>query len=301
MNFFKIRSIVVSLTLLCISTLTNAQIDSLRPRIERIVGSARGNIGVAIQGLETRDTLSVNGNGRYPMQSVFKFPLVLAVLSRVDAGTLSLQQKVHVTKADIRPNTHSPLGEKYPEGNIDISLGELVSYTAVESDNNACDMLFRLIGGTKVVEKFIHGLGINDIEIVATEKEMSKEWNIQFQNWTTPAAMRQLLSTFYDGTILSPASTKYLMQLMIKTANAPGRLKGLLPKGAIVAHKTGSSGENEKGVAAATNDVGIITLPNNSHVIVVVLVSNSDSDEKTRDEVIARIAKSVWDVYTVHE
>jgi beta-lactamase class A len=85
---------------------------------------------------------------------------------------------------------------------------------------------------------------------------------------------------------------------MVKTSTGPGRLKGLLPEGTIVAHKTGSSGENENGIAAATNDAGIVTLANGKHFIIVVFVSDSGADEKTRDAVIAKITKAVWDNYS---
>jgi beta-lactamase class A len=78
---------------------------------------------------------------------------------------------------------------------------------------------------------------------------------------------------------------------------SPGRLKGLLPEGTIVAHKTGSSGKNESGLAAATNDVGIVTLPNGKHFIIVVFVSDSKADDKTRDNIIAEITRAVWDKY----
>jgi len=68
----------------------------------------------------------------------------------------------------------------------------------------------------------------------------------------------------------------------------------LLPKTTVVAHKTGTSGSRE-GVTAATNDIGIIYLPNGKDFAIAVFVSDSPADEKTRDAVIARIAKAAWD------
>ena len=55
---------------------------------------------------------------------------------------------------------------------------------------------------------------------------------------------------------------------------------------------------NDKGVAAATNDAGIVTLPDGRHYGIVVFVSNSTDDEKTRENVIAQIAKVMWDFYS---
>ncbi|MEG1615469.1 MAG: serine hydrolase [Bacteroidales bacterium] len=41
-----------------------------------------------------------------------------------------------------------------------------------------------------------------------------------------------------------------------------GSIKQKLPQNAVIAHKTGSSGKNEHGITAATNDVGIMIAPN---------------------------------------
>jgi hypothetical protein len=81
---------------------------------------------------------------------------------------------------------------------------------------------------------------------------------------------------------------------MIDSTPGANRLKGLLPKGTTVAHKTGTGG-TQNGIAAATNDIGIVYLPNGKHLAVAVFVSDSPSDEKTREAVIARIAKAAFD------
>lgn len=296
----KIRNIYLLLPLfiiLFIHTSAYAQMDSLRDKIELIAEKAKGDVGVCIIGLENNDTISFNGNGRFPMQSVYKFPVALAVLNQVDKGILSLDKKIYVKKKELLPKTWSPLRKKYPKGNVKISLSELLTYTVSMSDNNGCDILFRLVGGTKMVNDYIHNIGIKDIAIVATEEEMHKDWNVQFTNWCTPIAMGNLLNKFNNGEILSQNSTKFLRRVMEETSTGPKRIKGLLPAGTIVAHKTGSSGSNEEGVMGALNDVGIVTLPNGNHFAIVVFISNATADENVCENIIAEITKVVWDRY----
>ncbi len=295
----SIRNYVGGIVIVFIlSSVLNAQTDSRREKIADIVKHANGRVGTAIMGLESPDTLTFNANEHFPMQSVFKFPLALTVLNEIDKGTFSLDQKIHITKEDLHPNTWSPLRKKYPDGNVDITLRELLAYTVSESDNNGCDILFRLVGGTEKVNQFIHALGINGMAIVATEEEMHKDETIQYKNYSTPYAMAQLLYKFAIDSILTKASTDFLSDVMVANIYGAGRIKGLLPEGTIVAHKTGSSGVNEKGIAAATNDAGIVTLPNGRHFVIVVFVSDSRDNEKSRDEVIANIAKVAWDFYS---
>lgn len=295
-KFFPILFVLVAICFLPQKTF--AQTDSLKKILQSIIKPYKADIGIAVKHFEKNQTTVVNGTAHYPMQSVYKFPLALAVLAQVDKGIFSLEHKIHIAKADLRPNTWSPLREKYPEGNVDITLAELLAFTVSQSDNNGCDILFRLMGGTKKVNAFIHQLGVEKIAIAATEEEMAKAWPVQFTNWAEPAAMLHLLELVYKKEQLSEASNDFLLKIMTETSTGPNRIKGLLPAGTSVAHKTGSSGTNDKDITAATNDVGIITLPNGQHLGIVVFVANaSHIDEKSRDAVIAGISKAVWDYY----
>jgi len=286
--------IAASLAVVHLASATSP-LDSLRLKIERAVEPAQGRVGVAVVAMDDSAMVTIDGHGHYPMQSVYKFPVALAVLSRVDSGILSLDQKLHLTGADLRPNTWSPLREKYPGDSASVWLDEVLKYTVSLSDNNGCDILFRLVGGPAVVDRYIHALGVSDIAIVATEQEMQSDRTVPARNWSTPAAMAQLLYLFGRGDVLSEASTEYLWQLMVGTRTGPHRLKGQLPDDALVAHKTGSSGTDASGMTPATNDVGIMQLPDGRRVGIVVYVADSSADEATRDAVIATIARIVWD------
>jgi beta-lactamase class A len=59
-------------------------------------------------------------------------------------------------------------------------------------------------------------------------------------------------------------------------------------------HQTGSSGTRD-GVAFATNDVGLIALPDGRRLAIAVSVTDSKADEATRDAVIAQIAQAACD------
>jgi beta-lactamase class A len=285
------------LSLICSAT-AFGQLDAARVKIDSIALHAKGLVGVAAIDLDSGDTLTICGNGHFPMQSVYKFPLALAVLDQVDKGTLALWQTIHISKADLLPDTWSPLRETYPSGGINLPLDTLLKYTVSLSDNNGCDILFRLLGGTSAVDRYVHKLGIVNMSVVATEVEMHQGWDIQYRNWSSPLAMAKLLQLFRDGGILSQGRRDYLWQLMASSGTAPRRIKGLLPSGTVVPHKSGSSGTNDKGVAAATNDIGIIVFPEGRCVALVVFVSNSNAPDEEREMVIAAIALAVWDAYS---
>lgn len=291
---------LVTLLLLIISSDINAQsTDSLRQKIQQIVSTKNALVGVSIIGNEEKDTISLNDEEHYPMQSVFKFHIALAVLSQIDKKKFSLDQKIKILKKDLLLDLYSPLRDDYPNG-ASLPLSKIIRYTVSSSDNVGCDLLLRLIGGPKVVEAYFIKNHIKDISIKINEEVMQQNWDLQFQNWTTPKAANVTLAKFYYNKekLLSKKSYDFIWKIMRETETGKDRLKGKLPKNTIVAHKTGSSGSNKAGLTAAVNDIGIVFLPNGKHFFISVFVTNSKENAETNEKIIADIAKASWDFFT---
>lgn len=287
----------VVLLLLSLSRITYAQTNPLQQQIETYLAGKKATIGVSVLGIEDGHSLSVKGDDHFPMQSVFKFHIAIAVLSEVDKGRLRLDQQIKVTKADLLPGTWSPIREKYPEGTM-LTLKEILRYTVSESDNVGCDILLRLMGGPKVVNDYFVKHGVKDIAIVANEAEMHQAWDVQFGNWTTPASATNLLKVFYDKKLLSQQSTDVLWRMMVESPTGKKRIKGQLPEGTELAHKTGTSDTNKQGITAAVNDIGIVRLPDGKHFAISVFVSNSAESMEMNEKIISDIGKYVWEYYT---
>jgi beta-lactamase class A len=266
----------------------------LAKQLAQIASAAKGKVGIAALVLETGENVSLNAGDHFPMQSVYKLPIGMAIMAQVDAGKIKLDQKVRVTKEDfIGTSSHSPIRDKNPNG-VDLSVSELMGWMLLESDGTASYFLMKLAGGPAAVQAYLDKLGVKDMIVLDTEKAFAQDHSLQFRNWATPEAAITLLTALHERRGLSQSSQALLLKLMTESITGPKRLKGLLPTGTSVAHKTGTSG-TDNGVTAATNDIGIITLPNGRHAAVAVFVSDSPADEATREAVIAKIAKAVWD------
>lgn len=109
------RSLILIVGFLA-STIPSFGQASLHAQFGEIAAHIDGRIGVFATVLETGDTASFNADQRYPMQSVYKFAIAMAVLDAVDKGRLGLAQKIHVRRSDILVHGHSPIREKYPRG-----------------------------------------------------------------------------------------------------------------------------------------------------------------------------------------
>ena len=290
------RKISVCLACLFLGQMLFAQ-HSLQSRIEAIAQGYHAKIGAAIC-FNGQETVTLNDSLGYAMLSTFKFPLALAVLNHLDQRQLSLETEVFVSQADLHPNTYSPLRETRPEGRFNLSVAELLRYSVSLSDNNACDILIRYLGGTDRIQNYLDSIGITGISIRMTEDQMHQKPENVYLNQARPSAVISLLEKFLSKTLLSAPYQDFLEKTLLATSTGTDKLKGLLPPETPVGHKTGSSGRNTNGMKIADNDIGFVRLPSGKYYTIAVFVMDSREDDKTNASIIARISKAAYEYYS---
>ena len=271
----------------------------LKKQIEQILADKKAVVGISISGENGNDTLSINGNMHCPTQSAYKMHIGLAMLDKIDRGEFSLDQKIRISKEDLPVDAYwNPLGTDFPDGG-DLSVAQLIQYCISHSDNTACDTLIGMVGSPKDVESYFKKNQIQDLQFAYNERTMQSKWENMFQNWITPNAAVQTLRLFYENKngLLSNSSYNFFWQTMKETSTGVNRLKGLLPKGTVVAHKTGTSGTTDAGLTSATNDWGVVFLPNGHYFIISVLVTNSYESEETNERIIAEVCNVAYDYF----
>ena len=231
---------------------------------------------------------SVSGikeNERFAMHSVMKFPQALYVADYLSRKGLDLYDTIVVNKADLMQDTWSPMLKGF-EGVKAFSYAELLEMSLGQSDNNACELLFKYCGKPKTVEEYMRGLGFHDINIRMTEKQLQKNPTKAIENSSTPDEMARLFEWFYQH----KDDNKYLTFIWKTMANCSTGLKRIpaaIPTDARIVHKTGTGFPSPEGVQDM-NDAGIILMPDGSHTIIAVFTTHSPSEE-----VIADIARQL--------
>ena len=211
------------------------------------------------------------------------------------------------------PHAYSPLQDKYPGANVDVPLRELLRRAVSDSDNAAADLLLRLASGApaqggelnaneaerqrqagaKAVNDAIARLGVTGFHLQDGEHAMQRDVETQYRDWFEPAGAVQLLRLLADRSPLTGEHTALLFGWM-REARLTTRLKGDLPQGVVVEHKTGTSGVTD-GLAHATNDIGLIALPDGRKLAIALFLTDSTADAAARDKTIARIARAAYD------
>lgn len=281
----KMEKILTIIALAALFALPSAASDGLQSRIDSILQGRRMTVGVYADCGGT--TYGLREDERFPMMSVFKVHVALAVLNNInDVDTI-----IHIERRQIREDTYSPMRKEYPSGDIDLSVRQLINYAVSESDNNACDILISLCGGTRKINRYIHSLGIKDLKIKETEASMHENVGRVYRNWTTPRAMTRLLMYLMDE-LNTPLHTDILLDAMENTSTGKNKMPAAMTDGLTLYHKTGSS-DRINGVKTADNDSGIIRLPDGRLLFLTVFIKESAESDETNATVIAEITRAV--------
>ena len=325
-RLFRNACVLLCLCAASTSFAQNNDLARLERELARLVKVTDGTVGIAAIHLETGRRVTLNNGERYPMASSFKVPIAVQLLTLVDEGKLRLDQMIELKTSDLSPGSGT-LSDLFNKPGVALSVRNLMELMLLISDNSATDMCLRLAGGGEAVTARMRALGIEGINVNRSTRELIADWlgiqnlpprsehtlegysalakavtpeqakeaNTRFnadpRDTSTPEAMARLLERIWKKDCLKRESAELLYDIMRRCRTGDTRLKGLLPRGTEVAHKTGSIG-------GTVNDVGIITLPDNAgHVAIAAFVKAATKDVAERERAIAEAARAIHDFF----
>jgi beta-lactamase class A len=307
---------------------TDPALSRLEEQIRFVSHVTDGVVGVSAVHIESGRTVSLRGTESFPMASAFKLPVSVQLLTLVDDHKLALDQMVSLTPADLHPGS-GRITDLFFHPGVSLSLYNLMEAMLVISDNTAADLVLREAGGPTAVTTRMRDLGLHGIRVdrstaqlisafqgvktLPPESEWTREiWEKMYDavpqsdhmaarraEWknpkdtATPDDMTRLLVMLWKRELLAPESSKLLLEMLDRCETGKSRIKGLLPQGTDVAHKTGSLG-------GVVNDTGILTLPGDAgHVALSVFTKASFKSEEVSEKAIAEVARTIYDYFTM--
>ncbi|WP_374469234.1 class A beta-lactamase [Phenylobacterium sp.] len=298
----------------------------LQQKLEALAEGFREDVGLAVTDVATGWTAQVNGEIPYPQQSVSKLWVAVATLEAVDRGQANLERVVQLGPDD-RSVFYQPLGRRIRNsGGPEVSIHELLRWAITESDNSANDKLMRELGGADAVTTLLAEKGLQDLKVGAYERDLQAriagmtwrpeygiDWAFQHaraelpdhvrdtamdayladpMDGAAPAEITRTLAALHKGELLSPASTKVLVDLLHDTRTGPMRLKYGLPPGWKLGHKTGT-GQDWRGASTGINDVGLITAPDGRVYAVAVMMRKTSKPIPQRQAFFHSVSRAV--------
>lgn len=271
-------------------------VGELRRSVSEAVEKVDAQVGVAM--ICGRDTLTLNHATDYPLMSVFKLHIAVALMQQVDAGILPLDSVLAVPYSGLHHDTWSPMRDDAAGNDREMTVDRLLRYSVCRSDNNACDILIDLVGGISVVNDSIGGLGLSDVTLKETEASMHEDILRSYNNVSSPLSVCVLLDRLYSGEVLSPASTGYLMELLGESTTGKGKISAGLPEGSFIGHKSGLSDRRPDGVLMASGDVATFSCGNGERASLAILVKDTPESEARVDSLFAEIASIIHAHYS---
>jgi beta-lactamase class A len=291
------------------------QMQLLETALTRIGESLGSHLGIAVVDLQSGEAAHYNGELIMPQQSVSKLWVALTGLEQADQGLLDLSETATVRRGDLTL-FHQPIRKIVKaQGSFTTSYADFMRRAMVGSDNTANDMLLKRVGGSEAVRRVLEAKGLKGVRFGPGERIMQSqlaglEWDQSFSfgktffevRKTVPHDTRRRIFDDYvadpvdgasaleiakalgklkAGELLSAASTETLLGLLRDAKSGPNRLKGGLPEGWAIAHKTGTGQVLDIvppgviGEQTGYNDVGILTAPDGAHYAVAVMIGNT--------------------------
>jgi len=259
--------------------------DDLISALQALETREGGRLGVSLLDTASGTLRGHRGDELFALCSTFKFVLAAAILKSADAGSISLDHAIQITKDDIVG--YSPVTEKMIGKTM--TVGALCHATVTESDNPAANLLLREIDGPESVTVFLRALGDTVTRLDRYEPHMNNA-NVaagDTRDTTSPAAMAKTMQTILLGDVLTPGSRETLLGWLKATVTGPDRLRRGLPADWIVGHKTGT------GEDGPTNDIAIAWPPGRAPLIVTVYYDRTGRTMKENATILAEVGRIV--------
>ena len=305
--------------------LTEAQV-ALQQQLRDLGETFNGDVGIAVTQADTLATMSYTGKKRFPQQSVSKLWVSLTALDLRDEGALDLSEPVTLRAEDLTV-FHQPLRNIVrARGSFTTDYADLINRAITQSDNTANDRLLRRVGGPSAVEGFLRRNQISGVQFGTDER--TKQSSIAGLKWkqaysvenafydardlvseedrrnafeayladpidgASPVGITKALARLARGDLLSENSTDLIVSTMQRTRSGPRRLKGGVPAGWTIAHKTGT-GQFFDGVQSGYNDIGILTAPDGTNYTIAVLIGSTRASYAARMGMMQEVTRSV--------
>jgi len=223
--------------------------------------------GFYFEDLATGSWIGINEKERFIPRSLFKVPLMVLILKKVEEGELSLDQKVIVKPADL-------LGvelETIVLTEYETTIGELIAKMIQESDNAAVSIL---INKFIVVEDYVKIVSTMGLPTPLEDYSVS------------PKEYANIFRSLYLSTYLRRPFSELALTILLDT-KFNSQLPAGLPKDVKISHKVGF----DKNLGFY-HDCGIVYLPEHPYLICIM---SQDNTQENADEMMSSLSKIVYE------
>ncbi|NDC40178.1 MAG: serine hydrolase [Chitinophagia bacterium] len=231
---------------------------------------------VYVRLLNTAEWTDVNESASFYPGSLFKLPLLFAVLKTAEKQPGFLDKKINFPAGGAKNITQTFESQSVSPGHT-YSVRQLLESMITNSDNYASQLLMSSINPNQLMQVF------RDLGLQAPPMDAS-----YFNYQISAKDFSRFMVTLYNGTYLSQSQSEYAAELLTKSTFNLGITHGL-PPNVRVAHKFGEAGH---GAEMQLHESAIVFVDNKPYVI-TIMTSGSNLQQLTTT--VSDLSKLVFD------
>jgi beta-lactamase class A len=266
----------------------DVRVGDLRTKLGRelnqIAASFDGAMGIAVKDFTGGDVLALNADTIFPQASSIKVTVLIELLRQSQAGTLKLDERVEIHKAQFVGG--SGVLQGFADGTSSLSLHDLAVLMINLSDNSATNILIDRVGMAKVNDT-LAGLRLSQTRLERRMIDLDAERQGR-ENLSTPREMVTLYDMLFHGKILDEKHTALALDILKMPKDAGTPLAEGLPPGIALADKTGT-------LDGVRCDSGIVLLEGRPYAISVMTTYGADREAAER--AISEISRRVYSYF----
>lgn len=285
--FYKIRYIILFFIAMFITGLypifadVQSKKSNVIQKIQELEVSSGGRIGVSAINTGNNQRIQYRAEERFPFCSTGKVLVVSTILKKSMSDKQLLKSKIFYKQKDLM--TYSPITKNNLSKGM--TVAGLCDATIRYSDNVACNLLIKKLGGLNEVNQFAQSVGDKAFRLDRLEPELNSAIPGDLRDTTTPLAMSEDLQKIIFGKTLMAPERELLLQWLRYNTTGDKRIRAGVPSGWSVSDKTGT------GYYGTTNDIGVIWPPKCPPIIVAIYYTQNKKNDLPRDDVIAKVTR----------
>ncbi len=226
---------------------------------------------------ETQNYVNINADKSFATASIIKIPILIDVFKSIEAGQMSLDDKIPLTEYY---RTEGSGSLQFKARDSEYTIDELANIMITESDNSATNMLMAKVGSMTDVNQSIRDWGLKNTYVQTWLPDLGGT------NRTTAMDMATMLYNIDENDeFLSEESRHRILNYMGHVHNNRLIHAGL-GEGSVFLHKTGDIG-------SMLGDAGIVIAPNGKKYLVVIL-ANRPHNSFAGKEFIVRASEIIY-------
>lgn len=261
----------------------------IQKKLAAFEASSGGRIGIYAINTANNTHLQYHANERFPTGCTSKLLGVAAILKQSMSDSSLLSQHVRYTKKDL--TNWNPITEAHLATGM--TIAELCAASISYSDNTAMNLLVKKMGGLEQMNDFARSIHNDSFrQDNGWPEEAFSGGKGNEKDSATPKDMATSLQKLAFTDVLAKPQRELLMSWLKATTTGDSRIRAGVPKGWIVADKTGTGA-----TYGTTNDIGIVWPPKCAPIIVAVYYTSNNKNAVNRYDIVASVTRVLVEAF----